>query len=120
VRILLVDDDPEIRMITTFLLEQAGHQVREAEDAASARAAFNPPLPDVVLMDVMLGDVDGVELATELFGDVQPGAPKLVFLTGAVRPDQHARMNATAAAGVIRKPFDPATFVDSLHTILSE
>jgi CheY-like chemotaxis protein len=117
--VLLVDDDPEIRMITTFLLEQGGHSVREAANPSEARAAFAAARPDVVLMDVMLDEADGIALADELFVTAGTGL-RLVFLTGATRPEQRALMLATPALGILQKPFDPSTFLQSLHQIVGE
>jgi CheY-like chemotaxis protein len=117
--VLLVDDDPEIRMITTFLLEQGGHSVTEAANAAEARRAFATARPDLVLMDVMVDEDDGIAVAGELFAEAG-STLRLVFLTGATRADQHDRMTATPALGIMQKPFDPSTFLQSLHEIIGE
>jgi two-component system, OmpR family, KDP operon response regulator KdpE len=111
--ILIVDDDPEIRLIAGFLLRTAGHDVREADDAAAAAAACAAAVPDVVLMDVLLGAADGIAVAARLLPGLRP-VPALVFLTGASRPDQLERMRDAAPAGIIGKPFDPASFVTTL------
>ena len=108
--ILLVDDDPEIRLIAGILLRSAGHEVVDADSAASAAARLHEQHTDLVLMDVMLGEEDGVTVAAGLLrGLAEP--PTLVFLTGATRAEQIARMTAAGAAGIVHKPFDPETFV---------
>jgi CheY-like chemotaxis protein len=107
--ILLVDDDPEIRYIAAFLLEQAGHRVRAAEDGATALEQVRAVAPDVLLMDVLLGEEDGVSVAAELLAACAAGT-RLIFLTAASRPEQLDRMQGSAAAGTILKPFDPGTF----------
>lgn len=111
IRVLLVDDDPEIRLIVTHLLRPAGYVVDEAEDARGAADAMSAATPDVILMDVMLGDDDGVDAAAALFRAMAAPAPRLIFLTGAVRAEQFERMNAAGAAGIIHKPFDPGSFL---------
>ncbi|MBR9990174.1 MAG: response regulator [Gemmatimonadetes bacterium] len=110
-RVLLVDDDPEIRLIVTHLLRGAGYVVDEAEDGRIAAAALAACRPDVILMDVMLGEEDGVDTAAALFRSITAAPPRLIFLTGAVRAEQFERMNAAAAAGIIHKPFDPDSFL---------
>jgi CheY-like chemotaxis protein/HPt (histidine-containing phosphotransfer) domain-containing protein len=110
-RVLLVDDDPEICLMVTHLLRGAGYVVDEAHDAAAAAAALGHALPDVILMDVMLDAEDGVEAAAALFRSIAGPPPRLVFLTGAVRAEQFERMNAAGAAGIIHKPFDPESFL---------
>jgi CheY-like chemotaxis protein len=110
-RVLLVDDDPEIRLIVTHLLRGAGYVVDEAEDRRSATEAIAANVPDVILMDVMLGQDDGVDTAAALLGSVTTSPPRLIFLTGAVRAEQFERMNAAGSAGIIHKPFDPDSFL---------
>lgn len=110
VHILIVDDDPEIRLLAGFLLRNAGHVVTEAATADEARTAAAEDALDVVLMDVMLGEDDGVAVAASL-----PVAPShVIFLTGATRPEQVARINDAGAAGIIHKPFDPSVFVERI------
>jgi CheY-like chemotaxis protein len=111
IRVLLVDDDPEIRLIVTHLLRSAGYVVDEAGDSRSAAAALSAAVPDVVLMDVMLGSENGVETAAALFRSIAGPPPRLIFLTGAVRAEQFERMNSAGAAGIIHKPFDPDSFL---------
>jgi CheY-like chemotaxis protein len=111
IRVLLVDDDPEIRLIVSHLLTSAGYVVDEAEDSRSAAAALSAAVPDVVLMDVMLGSENGVETAAALFRSIAGPPPRLIFLTGAVLAEQFERMNASGAAGIIHKPFDPDSFL---------
>ena len=110
-RVLLVDDDPEIRLIVTHLLRGAGYEVDEADDARTAQEAMSAAVPDVVLMDVMLEHEDGVDTAAALFRSVAEPPPCLIFLTGAVKAEQFERMNAAGAAGIIHKPFDPDSFL---------
>lgn len=110
-RVLLVDDDPEIRLIVTHLLRGAGYDVAEASDARSAEKAIADATPDVVLMDITLDDEDGVNIAAALFRAMAAPPPRLIFLTGAVRAEQFERMNAAGAAGIIHKPFDPDSFL---------
>lgn len=117
-RVLLVDDDAEIRLMVTHLLASAGYRVTEASDAASAVAAMEAH-PDIVLMDVQLGADDGVETAAALFRASAGPAPRLIFLTGAVRAEDFERMNAAAPAGIIHKPFDPESFLSLFERLLS-
>jgi CheY-like chemotaxis protein len=111
VRVLLVDDDPEIRLMVTHLLRGAGYAVDEAGDGRSAADAIAAAIPDVMLMDVMLAGEDGVDTAAALFRSMAAPLPRLIFLTGAVRAEQFERMNSAGAAGIIHKPFDPDSFL---------
>lgn len=115
--LLLVDDDPEIRLVAGLVLRGAGHVVTEAASAAEAEVRLTGGTFDAVLLDVMLGEDDGVDLALRLL--TGPDAPRLVFLTGATRADQQARMATAGPAGILHKPFDPATLASELRRILN-
>ncbi|MBJ3763694.1 response regulator [Maribius pontilimi] len=68
--VLVVDDDPKIRLLLRRCLESDGYDVAEAAGAADVRAAFqNPPLPDLVTLDLNLGADDGLEIARSLRRD---------------------------------------------------
>lgn len=114
--LLLVDDDPEIRLVAGLVLRGAGHVVAEAASAEEAAERLADGTFDVVLLDVMLGEDDGVELAISLLSGEYP--PTLVFLTGATRADQQARMAAAGPAGILHKPFDPGALAGDLQRIL--
>jgi two-component system, OmpR family, response regulator len=116
-RILIVDDDAEIRLLAGFLLRQDGFEVVEAVDTAGALSACSARVPAVIVMDVMLGDEDGVAAAALLLQRTVAAAPRLVFLTGATRPEQLKRLEDMAAA-VIRKPFDAESFASTVRRVL--
>jgi CheY-like chemotaxis protein/HPt (histidine-containing phosphotransfer) domain-containing protein len=116
-RILIVDDDAEIRLLAGFLLRQDGFDVAEAVDTASALDACSAAAPDMILMDVMLGGEDGFAAAALLQQRAAAAPPRLVFLTGATRPEQVRRLEGAAA--VIRKPFDAETFAATVRRVLN-
>jgi len=103
-RILLVDDEPELRRMVASLLTGAGYEVAEAADCAQARAAMAARRPDAVLLDVMLPDGDGFSLLPELrrFGDVP-----VLYLSA--RDEDAARLQGLGlgADDYITKPFLP-------------
>jgi two-component system KDP operon response regulator KdpE len=65
-RVLVVDDEVQLRRALTRSLEGHGYSVREAEDGKEALAAFEAFKPDVVLLDLMLPDISGVQVCQEL------------------------------------------------------
>ncbi len=101
VTVLVVDDDPEVRRVAAEMLRAVGHDVRELASGAEALACLQQARPDVVLADVAMPMMNGVELA-EAARRRWPGLPVL-FMTGYVEP------TVLAPAGgedVIHKPFE--------------
>ena len=66
VDILLVEDEPSLRLVTRLACESAGFRVREAPNGAEALALFRAARPDLVLLDLMLPDMDGYDVCREL------------------------------------------------------
>jgi len=63
--ILVVDDEPGIRELMSEILQEEGYEVRLAENGSAARAALEDKVPDLVLLDIWMPDVDGVTLLKE-------------------------------------------------------
>ena len=101
-RILVVDDEVQLRRALRRSLEGHGYEVREAEDAESAIAAFAAFRPDVVLLDLMLPDRSGVEVAAELRRDHE--TPIIVL---SVMGDERTKVAAldNGADDYLTKPF---------------
>ena len=114
-RILLVDDEPELRRMVASLLTGAGYEVLEAADCAQARAAMAARRPDAVLLDVMLPDGDGFSLLPELrrSGDVP-----VLYLSA--RDEDAARLQGLGlgADDYITKPFLPQELLLRLGAVL--
>lgn len=116
-RILLVDDDPEIVHVARFSLEREGHDVTVAGSAAEAFEALASHDPEAVLLDVMLPDMDGRDVLERLRCE-RPGLP-VVFLTGKNRPEQVSALEQAGADGVIVKPFDPLALPEIFERALA-
>jgi len=101
-RVLVVDDHPSFRSFARRLLEAAGYvDVREAEDGASAREAVRELRPDVVLLDVLLPDTTGFELAEELCDG--PEGPVVVLTSSRSAADFGGSVERSRAHGFIAK-----------------
>ena len=112
--ILLIDDDPDIRLLAGVVLEQAGHQVSFADSASAGIAAAETDC-DVVLLDYRLGDRSGLDVLPALLA-ARPVRP-VVFLTGAEDPEVVRSLSDAGAAGVILKPFDPESLAARVEAI---
>jgi DNA-binding NarL/FixJ family response regulator len=99
---LIVDDHPTFRRFARKLLEAAGYiVVGDAEDGASALAAVRALRPDVVLLDVLLPDTTGFEVAKELAAE--PDRPLVVLTSSRSAAELAASMRAEHARGFISK-----------------
>jgi DNA-binding response OmpR family regulator len=100
VTVLVVDDDPSIRLLCRVNLQLDGHEVHEAGTLAEARAAIAAHRPDVVILDVHIAGGDGRDLLSELRAS-RPELP-IALLTGTADRDELLRAGADA---LIPKPF---------------
>ena len=105
-RILLVDDDPALRTLLKTTFEVADVDVVEAHDAIAAREAIRRDRPSVVVLDVNMPGMSGLELCRELKGDPATRDIPVVLLTGSDGGTSAAAKKAGADA-FVRKPFSP-------------
>jgi two-component system nitrogen regulation response regulator NtrX len=109
--ILVVEDEPMIRMVLREVLMDDGFEVVEAKDGAEARVRFGPRI-DLVLLDIRLPDADGLELLGE-FKQTRPDCV-VVMMTGHGVLEVEERATRLGADHFLHKPFD----VDLLGTFL--
>jgi DNA-binding NtrC family response regulator len=95
--IVVVDDDAAVRVLVAELLESDGHCVRQAIDGEHAVAVIQGQPPDIVVSDITMPELNGVELATLLSAET-PGSPILLMSGACPAPSQ-------APARCLPKPF---------------
>jgi response regulator RpfG family c-di-GMP phosphodiesterase len=105
-RILLVDDDPALRILLRTTFELADVAVVEAEDAAAARRKIRSGRPDVIVLDVSMPVTTGLELCAELKADAATRDIPIILLTGS-RGGTAAAAKKAGAEAFMRKPFSP-------------
>lgn len=115
--VLLVDDDPDLRMIGELALRQVGGlAVTVAASGAEALALAAAAPPDVILLDVQMPGLDGPATLAQLRADPRTAAIPVVFLTAGGRG---AALADADVHGLIRKPFDPMTLADQLRALMA-
>ena len=112
--VLVVDDDPSIRLLCRINLELEGWTVREAESLAAARRELEVEGVAVVLLDVHVGLESGVGFLDELRRD-HPELP-VAMLTGSV---EHPTIGDLPAEAVITKPFTLEQLADTVRVLAS-
>jgi len=104
-RVLVVDDDEEVRNILTTVLRRRGLDVDHARDGAEAIQLATERKYSVILLDLMLPVVDGFDVLRNV-RDGNSDAPVILVITGAEREMTEA-LDANTIHGIIRKPFEP-------------
>lgn len=105
-RILLIDDEPDIRTSTKLLLEQGGHEILMAEDGAAGLKILERERPDLIFLDIMMLGMNGWEVyeritATEELKDI----PVVMFTVKTTRDSKH-EIEEFKPQAYITKPFD--------------
>jgi DNA-binding response OmpR family regulator len=117
-KLLLVEDDPDIQLVARAALKRAGFQVQVAGNGAAALDAVTADRPDVVLLDWMMPEMDGPEVCRRLKNSSLTTNIPVIFLTARSQQAEIARGLAMGAAGYIVKPFNALTLGDEVRTLL--
>jgi NtrC-family two-component system response regulator AlgB len=117
-RILLVDDDRNIIFSFKYLLEPEGYSVYTAFREEQAKAIVREHNIDLVVLDYVLEDTTGIEIARAL-KQMDPGL-KIVFISGFVAVFDYVSELAFHVSRVFMKPIDAETFLDTVHAVLME
>ena len=116
--ILIVDDEAPIREMVVMALEMAGYQCLEAGDAKQAHSLVVDHRPDLVLLDWMLPEVSGIELARRLKRDQLTAEIPIIMLTAKAEEDHKIQGLETGADDYITKPFSPRELIARLKAVL--
>lgn len=119
-RLLLVDDDPDIRMIATVALSHGGQwEVTAAESGADALRKAGSIKPDVIVLDLMMPELDGLGTLAAMRQRADLAAVPVIFMTAKVQERDLERYREAGAAGCIQKPFDPRSLADEVKRIFA-
>ncbi|WP_437816011.1 response regulator [Sorangium sp. So ce1078] len=115
-RILVVEDDLDIRSILSQLLVFEGYDVEEASDGAEALAMLRrDPPPALILLDLMMPIMDGWQLRAELQRDPALSSVPVVIVSADVRAEQEA--SRLRVAGLLKKPLQIEPLLELVHRI---
>ena len=116
---LVVDDAPDIRLLADLLLSMAGFTVTAAASGREALAALAAgELPDIVLLDVQMPDVDGWETLSRVRSDPRTSHLPVVLCTVKGLPEDALKGWTLGCDGYLGKPFDIGGLVNELQTVL--
>jgi len=103
-KVLIVEDNPANMKLTTFLLQSAGHTVLCATDAETGLTLARDEQPDLILMDIQLPGMDGLEATALLKRDDATRAIPVIALTALAMKGDEERIRAAGCDGYIAKP----------------
>ncbi len=106
-RVLVIDDEAPIRLLCRVNLEAEGMHVLEAGDGQSGLATAREQQPDVILLDVMMPEMDGWQVAEELLSDRRTDGIPIIFLTARAEVRDRARGLDLGGVDYVTKPFNP-------------
>jgi two-component system cell cycle response regulator DivK len=116
-RVLIVEDNPTNMKLATFLLQSAGHTVLSASDAEAGLTLARDQQPQLILMDIQLPGMDGLEATLLLKQDEATRAIPVIALTALAMKGDEERIRAAGCDGYIAKPMN---YQDFLATIAAQ
>src|SRR5579862_6851844 len=117
-RILLAEDDDQLRIFLSRGLQRAGHNVESASDGAAALVMAQESDFDLLLADVVMPGLDGIELARKV-AERQPGI-RIMFITGFAAVAMHEDEFANRRPRVLAKPFHLRHLIEEVEALLLE
>lgn len=115
-RLLVVDDDPNLRDLLRLHLRSVGHSVRTASEPGEAIRAILAEKPDLVLCDIKMPYLSGLELMEALRGDPSTGDIPLIVLTGSDSADDQLRARRLGVSAYLEKPVSVEELLAAIET----
>lgn len=119
-RILYVEDEEDIQIVGKMALEAGNFTIEvcsSGDEALKKAASFSP---DLIILDVMMPGMDGPATFQELRKIKQTKTTPVIFMTAKVQPSEVEEYKKLGVVGVIAKPFDPMTLVETVRNLWSQ
>jgi two-component system, cell cycle response regulator DivK len=110
-KILLVEDNPVNRRLAGFLLRSQGYDVVEATNAVEAFAMLAKDRPDLIVMDIQLPEMDGLEATTKLKAEPATAKIPVIAVTSYAMAGDREKALAAGCSGYVTKPIDKTIFL---------
>lgn len=117
-KVLVIEDNPANMTLATFLLESAGHTVLGAIDAETGLTIARVQKPDLILMDIQLPGMDGLEATAILKADDATKMIPVIALTALAMKGDEERIRAAGCDGYIAKPLAYKEFLTTIKALL--
>ena len=113
-KVLVVEDNPTNMKLATFLLTSVGHTVLSATDAEAGLALARDERPELILMDIQLPGMDGLQATVLLKGDPATRGIPVIALTALAMKGDEARIRTAGCDGYIAKPMRYGDFLKTV------
>jgi two-component system, OmpR family, phosphate regulon response regulator PhoB len=117
--VLVVDDDPDVCDLVTYKLEQSGFDVRRASDGDAALQEVSVELPDLVLLDIMMPGISGLEVLQRWRSDEATAGLPVILLTAKAQENDVERGFELGADDYVVKPFSPRELARRVSAVMS-
>jgi CheY-like chemotaxis protein len=118
-RILIIEDEPEHIMIVQARLKKDGYSVSGAENGEAGIEKAKSEKPDLILLDVLLPGIDGVEVCRRLKADPATESIPILVVTALGTKDLHDKCLAAGAADILLKPWDAKELEEKIRGIIA-
>ena len=118
-RIYVADDDPDVKAVVAYTLGDAGHEITTFSDGASVRASTVADPPDLLVLDVMMPGLDGLQVLEFLRGWRFDAWVRVLILTARASEQDWSRAFELGADRFMTKPFDPDELTAAVGELLA-
>ena len=118
-RILVADDDGDIRDLVVFKLTQAGYDVEAVQDGAAALQSIEASLPRLAILDVMMPGLSGIDVLRKVRADERLKDLEVILLTAKSRDIDVDAGFATGASDYVIKPFSPRELLHRVNALVA-
>ncbi len=118
-RIVVVDDDYELLKLIAMLLRRIGAQSRTFFDGQAALEHLKTEIPDLIILDLMLPDMDGFDVLRQIRGQSQFNAVPILILSAKADPDTIRSGLENGADGYVTKPYIANSLIDRVRLLLT-
>jgi len=116
--IMVVDDDANIRAVLKYRFEKENYAVQVAADGLEALAQVGSPGPELIILDLMMPKMNGVEFLTHLKANPTTRGIPVIVLTALGHTPQYERVRELGAVSLVVKPFSPRHLVEEVRRAL--
>lgn len=118
-KILIVDDEKDVIGIISDILEYAKYEIIAATNGEEAIELAKQKRPDLILLDIMMPDISGEDVAEMLSDDPSTADIPIIFLTGILTKEEEASIRKTGAQSIIAKPCTANELIDKIEKLIS-